>query len=77
MRLRRKALAAAAALLMLSGVVACGDGSTGEQGNPDGVLNVGMPNGPQTENHNPFLSSSSGASLGYRWIIYEPLVMSP
>jgi peptide/nickel transport system substrate-binding protein len=39
------------------------------------VLNVGMPNGPQTENHNPFLGSSSGASLGYRWMIYEPLVM--
>lgn len=76
MRLRRKALAAAAALLMLSGVVACGDGSTGEQGNPDGVLNVGMPNGPQTENHNPFLPSSSGASLGYRFMIYEPLVMT-
>ena len=34
-----------------------------------------MPNGPQTENHNPFLGSSSGASLGYRWMIYEPLVM--
>ena len=33
------------------------------------VLNVGMPNGPQTENHNPFLGSSSGASLGYRWMI--------
>ena len=39
------------------------------------VLNVGMPNGPQTENHNPFLGSSSGASLGYRWMIFEPLVM--
>ena len=39
------------------------------------VLNVGMPNGPQTENHNPFLGSSSARSLGYRWMIYEPLVM--
>ncbi len=28
------------------------------------VLNVGMPNGPQTENHNPFLGTSAGASLG-------------
>ncbi|MGW1060847.1 ABC transporter substrate-binding protein [Micromonospora rubida] len=39
------------------------------------VLNVGMPNGPQTENHNPFLTTSSAASLGYRWQIYEPLMM--
>jgi peptide/nickel transport system substrate-binding protein len=76
MRLRRKAVAVAAALLFLSGAVACGDGATGEAGNPNAVLNVGMPNGPQTENHNPFLPSSSGASLGYRWMIYEPLVMT-
>jgi peptide/nickel transport system substrate-binding protein len=76
MRLRRKAVAAAAALLFLSGAVACGDGTTGGAGNPNAVLNVGMPNGPQTENHNPFLPSSSGASLGYRWMIYEPLVMT-
>jgi peptide/nickel transport system substrate-binding protein len=40
------------------------------------VLNIGMPNGPQTENHNPFLGSSSGASLGYRYMIWEPLVMT-
>ena len=39
------------------------------------MLNIGMPNGPQTENNNPFLGSSAGASLGYRWMIYEPLVM--
>ena len=76
MRLRRKAVAVGAALLMLSGVAACGDGTTGgAAGNPDGVLNVGMPNGPQTENHNPFLPSSASNSLGYRWALYEPLVM--
>jgi peptide/nickel transport system substrate-binding protein len=42
---------------------------------PSGVLNVGMPNGPQTDNNNPFLGSSAGASLGYRAMIWEPLVM--
>lgn len=42
---------------------------------PSGVLNLGMPNGPQTENHNPFLTTSSAASLGYRWQIFEPLMM--
>jgi len=76
MRLRRKAVAAATALLFLSGLAACGDGTTDAAGNPNGVLSVGMPNGPQTENHNPFLPSSSGASLGYRWMIFEPLVMT-
>lgn len=75
MRLRRKAAAVGAALLFLSGVAACGDGTTGAAGNPDSVLNVGMPNGPQTENHNPFLPSSASNSLGYRWTLYEPLVM--
>ena len=34
-----------------------------------------MPNGPQTENHNPFLTTSAAASLGYRCMIYEPLMM--
>lgn len=76
MRLRRKAVAVAAALLFLSGLTACGDGTTDAAGNPDGVLNVGMPNGPQTENHNPFLPSSASNSLGYRWALYEPLVMT-
>ena len=40
------------------------------------VLNVGMPNGPQTENHNPFLELlAPRPRSGYRWMIYEPLVM--
>jgi len=76
MRLRRKAVAVAAALLLTAGLAACGDGKTDAAGNPSGVLNVGMPNGPQTENHNPFLPSSSANSLGYRWVLYEPLVMT-
>ena len=76
MRLRRKAVAVAAALLLTASLAACGDGTTGSGGNSSGVLNIGMPNGPQTENHNPFLPSSSSNSLGYRWALYEPLVMT-
>jgi peptide/nickel transport system substrate-binding protein len=75
MRLRRTAALVAALTMTLSGVVACGSDSGG-QGNAAGVLNIGMPNGPQTENHNPFLPSSSAASLGYRYVIFEPLVMT-
>ncbi len=76
MRLRRTAALVAALTMTLSGVAACGSGDSGGQGNAAGVLNIGMPNGPQTENHNPFLPSSSGASLGYRFMIFEPLVMT-
>lgn len=37
------------------------------------TLTVCMPNGPQTNNSNPFLNTASSNSLGYRWAIYEPL----
>ncbi|GAA0618874.1 ABC transporter substrate-binding protein [Kribbella sandramycini] len=78
MRARRSVALALTGLLAAAALAACsnGDGktNTGAAGGAT-VLNVGMPNGPQTENHNPFLGSSSGASLGYRWMIFEPLVM--
>ena len=47
-------------------LAACGGGSSsaGGGGNAAAVLNVGMPNGPQTENNNPFLETSAAASLG-------------
>jgi peptide/nickel transport system substrate-binding protein len=40
------------------------------------VLNIGMPNGAQSDNNNPFLSSSAANSLGYKNVVYEPLVMT-
>jgi len=39
------------------------------------VLNVGMPNGPQAENQNPFLTTAASSKSGYRWALYEPLMM--
>ena len=57
-------------------VAAAAAAATRRQGSGTTVLNIGMPNGPQTENSNPFLGSSAGASLGYRCMIYEPLVMT-
>ncbi|MEV4757203.1 ABC transporter substrate-binding protein [Micromonospora sp. NPDC049559] len=77
MRVRRTLALALASVTAIGVLAACGDSpnaNKGANGNPS-VLTVGMPNGPQTENHNPFLESSSGASLGYRWMIYEPLAM--
>ncbi|MFK4090004.1 ABC transporter substrate-binding protein [Kribbella sp. NPDC020789] len=80
MRARRSVALALTGLLAAATLAACSNGDGKTSGNGSGgtaatVLNVGMPNGPQTENHNPFLGSSSGASLGYRWMIFEPLVM--
>lgn len=75
MKITRSVALAAAALAVAAGLAACGDDGGPAATNP-GVLNVGMPNGPQTENHNPFLTSSAASSLGYRRVIYEPLVMT-
>jgi len=78
MRVHRVALALSGVLAVATLVAACGSGgggSTGASSNPNAVLNVGMPNGPLTDNNNPFISSSSGAKLGFRYMIYEPLAM--
>ncbi|MFD7656508.1 ABC transporter substrate-binding protein [Actinosynnema sp. NPDC059797] len=73
MRLRRTSALAVAAALLFS--AACSTSNPGASGSANGVLNVGMPNGPQTENNNPFLNSSAASSLGYRRLIFEPLAM--
>ncbi|GAA2644103.1 ABC transporter substrate-binding protein [Dactylosporangium fulvum] len=73
---RRSVVLGLAGLLATGGLAACGDSpNAGNDGKAVTALNVGMPNGPQTENHNPFLTTSSSASLGYRWALYEPLMM--
>ncbi|MGI5241327.1 ABC transporter substrate-binding protein [Dactylosporangium sp. CA-139066] len=59
-------------------LAACGDSPNQNKDNGAAkttVLTVGMPNGPLTENENPFLTTSAGAKDGYRWVIYEPLMM--
>lgn len=47
----------------------CGGGGSAS----GSALTVGMPNGTLTENNNPFSTTSAGNSLGYRWVIFEPL----
>jgi peptide/nickel transport system substrate-binding protein len=80
MRVTRGAALAIAGVLAAASLAACSSSSGG--GSPSKakpaatVLNVGMPNGSQTDNNNPFLGSSAGASLGYRFMIFEPLVMT-
>jgi peptide/nickel transport system substrate-binding protein len=77
---RRKLFAVALAGVLASGGMAACSGDSPNAGNKSSsggatFLTVGMPNGPQTENHNPLLTTSAGASLGYRWMLYEPLMM--
>ncbi|MHA7985203.1 ABC transporter substrate-binding protein [Rathayibacter sp. CAU 1779] len=63
------AVAFAAVGLTLSGC----SSSSGTSGGSGHALTIGMPNGPQTNNSNPFLNTSAASSLGYRFAIYEPL----
>ncbi|WP_306208236.1 ABC transporter substrate-binding protein [Actinoplanes sp. RD1] len=76
---RRKLFAVAlAGVLATGGLAACGDSPNAGNKNAAGAKNyltIGMPNGPQTENHNPFLTTSAAASIGWRWALYEPLMM--
>lgn len=82
MRAYRAITAIAAGSLAIAGLAACSSGhassskSSGGKSVGSGVLNIGMPNATQTDNNNPYLGTSAGASLGYRWMIYEPLAMS-
>ncbi|GAB3960217.1 ABC transporter substrate-binding protein [Streptomyces sparsus] len=70
-----RVIAAATATAALA--VGCSAPSSSGSGKGGGTaLTIGMPNGPQTNNSNPFLGTSAGASLGYRYMIYEPLVMT-
>ncbi len=82
MRVTRGAALAVAGLVVAAGLAACSSSGKASPGATTGgkpavtVLNIGMPNGSQTDNNNPFLGSSAGASLGYRFMIYEPLEMT-
>ena len=60
--------------ILAAGVVsACSSSGSSGSGSSGGVLNVGMPDGAQTDNNNPLLGSSAASNLGYRYMIYEPL----
>ncbi|GIF03648.1 ABC transporter substrate-binding protein [Actinoplanes siamensis] len=77
---RRKLFAVAlAGVLATGGLAACGDSPNANKNANNGktadFLSIGMPNGTVTENNNPFVGTSAGASLGYRWVVYEPLGM--
>ncbi len=59
-------ITAAALAIVLAGCSSSGAGAS----HP---LMIGMPNGPQTNNNNPFMPTSAAAILGYTFLMYEPL----
>ncbi|PFG41928.1 peptide/nickel transport system substrate-binding protein [Isoptericola jiangsuensis] len=83
MRKNRLTLMAASAAVVTLLATACSGGTseggtTGTESEPaqtGAVLTVGMPNGTQTENQSPFATGSAALSLGYAFVIYEPLMM--
>ncbi|MRG59075.1 ABC transporter substrate-binding protein [Agromyces sp. CFH 90414] len=72
----RKRILATGAVLVAAGLVFTGcsgdSGGGGDTGTK--VLTVGMPNGPQQENHNPLATGSASLSLGYAFAVYESLM---
>ena len=81
MRTRKLAtMMAGMATVALLATACSGSGSSDDASGSAGtgtsdVLTVGMPNGVQTNNQNPFATNSSIMSLGYGFVIYEPLMM--
>ncbi|MFJ9636036.1 ABC transporter substrate-binding protein [Streptomyces sp. NPDC101178] len=79
-RRRTTLRAVAAATVVIALAAGCSDANSGANKNgggaATGVLTLGKPDGPQTNNSNPFLNTSAGATLGYRYMIYEPLAMT-
>ncbi|MEV6343891.1 ABC transporter substrate-binding protein [Actinoplanes sp. NPDC051851] len=76
---RRTLFTALGGALAAGALAACGDSPNANKDTANGKgadhLSIGMPNGTVSENNNPFIGTSAGASLGYRWVIYEPLGM--
>ncbi|MFE3373094.1 ABC transporter substrate-binding protein [Streptomyces sp. NPDC059173] len=77
-RRRTTLRAVAAATVVVALAAGCSNANSGADkgGRAAGVLTLGKPDGPQTNNSNPFLTTSAGAVLGYRHMIYEPLAMT-
>ena len=81
MRLNRTVAAAFAGGLAITCLAACSSTNAAHKAGASGSaakvqpLRIGMPDGQITANNNPYLSSSAGAALGYRYMIYEPMAM--
>ncbi|MBC3839881.1 hypothetical protein GXW82_05655 [Streptacidiphilus sp. 4-A2] len=78
MRVNRTIASVFACSLAIAGLAGCsGSSSTGSGGGGSSAsaLTIGMPDGPMTDNNNPYITSSASNQLGYRFMIYEPVAM--
>ncbi len=66
-------MAKIAAGIVAAAVAITMSGCAGGGGGASHPLTIGMPNGPQTNNNNPFMPTSAASSLGYSHLLYEPL----
>lgn len=81
MELWKKVALGGVSVLAVATLAACGSSSTSSKGSSNSgmaanghVLTFGKPDGPQTNNSNPFLGTSAASLQGYRYAIYETLV---
>jgi peptide/nickel transport system substrate-binding protein len=75
MKLWSKIALSGLVVLTAASLAACGsskDGGSASSG--EHVLTFGKPDGPQTNNSNPFLGTSAASVQGYKFAIYETLV---
>ena len=79
MHVNRTIASVFACSLAIAGLAGCSSSSNSSNksggGSSASALTVGMPDGPMTNDSNPFLSSSAANQLGYRFMIYEPVAM--
>lgn len=70
----KKLALGSASILSVITLAACGSSNTSKTSAPSHVLTFGKPDGPQTKNNNPFLSTSAASVQEYKFGIYETLV---
>ena len=80
--MKHKRLASIAAIALAAGLAlaGCSNGpnntsATNSNGGSGPVLAFGKPDGPLTNNSNPFVGTSAARDMGYAYAIYEPLVV--
>ena len=76
MKLWKKVALGSASILAITTLAACGSSkASGSKSSTSAhVLTFGKPDGPQTNNSNPFIGTSAASNQGYRYTIYETLV---
>ncbi|MEU5251865.1 ABC transporter substrate-binding protein [Streptomyces longwoodensis] len=75
LRTTTAAVGVVASLLLASACSSSPNADNGKAGRGSGVLNIGTASGPQTENNNPYLNTSSALGVGYASVTFETLAL--